>query len=356
MLDDILPHMGRKTAADISLEIPPGLAAAATVQPGGAEKLFVGDVEKAVVFLAADCRQRRIGTNGSLILLNLSGDWLFSDDEAAAMASEIVSAYGRLFGSVPAGEIDVNIRKFPDPVAVGNWEADTRGRTVTIVSSDMPFKSQSAQRLHEQLRHEIFHLWFPNGVNLSGNYDWFYEGFALYRSLKMGVGGNRLRFDDYLESLSQAYNLDAIQIDRYSLIDASARRWAGGNSTVYARGMLAAFLCDLAMLRASKGRSSVDDLLREVFQRGSSATRADGNETVLAAMRAHPELGPIIDKYVLSKAKIDWRAELLSAGITPGDDPSFARLAVVPAPNGRQRDLLDKLGYNNWRKLTKSSK
>ncbi len=221
----------------------------------------------------------------------------------------------------------------------------------------MPFKNQSVQRLHEQLRHEIFHLWLPNGVNLTGKYDWFYEGFALYQSLKFGVASNNLRFDDFLASLAQAYRIDSIQLDRGSLIAASERRWSGANTTVYARGMLVAFLCDLAMLERSKGKRSVSDLIREVYQRGAAAkTPLDGNEVVLAAMRNDVELKSIADKYITGSEPIDWRSELLAAGIASDGDGAATRLTVVQKPNGRQKDLLDKLGYNNWRKLSGSSK
>ena len=104
----------------------------------------------------------------------------------------------------------------------------------------------------------MFHLWIPNGVNLTGNYDWFYEGFALYQSLKMGVAVEPdtgltiiwIRFRGPTGSITGRKTL--------SLIDASKNRWNGNNNTqIYARGMLVAFLCDLAMLEASKGKRSV---------------------------------------------------------------------------------------------------
>src|SRR5207245_2243287 len=117
------------------------------------------------------------------------------------------------------------ILKFPRTSGPGSWEADTRGSSVTIISSDTPFKSQSLQQLHEQLRHEIFHLWIPNGVNLSGNYDWFYEGFALYQALKSGITMNRIRFEDFLDTISRAYNIDNAAEHKLSLVEASRNRW-----------------------------------------------------------------------------------------------------------------------------------
>jgi len=268
------------------------------------------------------------------------------------MAEAIFGEYRRTLGPLPDFPRRISINKFPVPGLPGNWEADTRGRSVTIISSDMPFKSQSLQRLHEQLRHELFHLWIPNGVNLSGNYDWFYEGFALYQSLKMGVGVNRLRFEDFLDTLSRAYDIDG-SAKPVSLIDASRNRWNGSNTQVYARGMLVAFLCDLALLSKSKGKLSATRLAREVYEKhGITTAPTDGNAAVLGIFRSHAELIPIIERYILGTESLEWNALLNAAGIEsgPGDRPT--RLSVSSKLSGRQKDILDKLGYNNWRKIS----
>jgi predicted metalloprotease with PDZ domain len=138
----------------------------------------------------------------------MSSQWLFSDEEAERMVSEVYKEYTKLFRQDPLSGARISLAKFPRDVKPGDWEAETRANNVTIISSDMPFKTQSLQRLHEQLRHELFHLWIPNGVNLTGNYDWFYEGFALYQSLKLAVALNRIRFEDFLDTLSRAHTID----------------------------------------------------------------------------------------------------------------------------------------------------
>jgi predicted metalloprotease with PDZ domain len=248
----------------------------------------------------------------------------------------------------------VTVARFPVSVPVDQWEADTRGNSILILSSDTPFSTQSVQRLHEQLRHEMFHLWFPNGVNLRGSYDWFYEGFALYQSLKLGVAVNRIRFDDYLDTLSRAYDLDRALQSKISLLDASKRRWSGFNTQVYARGMLVAFMSDLALLHHSHGKVSTTDLVRTIYrQNGSVSAERDGNEAVLEQMRAHSELKVIIDRNITGAESIDWNVLLAGAGLTAQTSATGTRLAVIEKPKGLQKTLLDKLGYNNWRKLTR---
>jgi hypothetical protein len=354
MLDDLLPQFAAKDGR-VTLDVPSGWRAFSQNRRAPGNEFETNDVSKSVIFVGRDLLEMPFSALGTQMSIFLDGEWNFTSSEAVAATKEVYSEYWKLFGSSPQNEIYIAVLRFPSTVAVGNWEADTRGSTVTILSSDMPFKSQSLQRLHEQLRHEMFHLWVPNGVNLTGQYDWFYEGFALYRSLKLGVAVNRIRFDDFLDTLSRAYDIDRLSAQRLSLIDASKTRWAGANTRVYARGMLVAFLCDLAMLDASKGKRSTDNLLSEIYEKHRPPAAAnDANAAILALMRSRTELLPIAERYVSGSEPLDWAPFLQKSGIEAATRDQLTRLAVVAKPSGRQKDLLDKLGYNSWRKLANS--
>ncbi len=356
MLDDLLPQTGRKSAR-INVAVPAGWKIASVDREAAAGWFVIDDIERAVFVLGTDLREKKVDFEGFELRVLFSDSWQFSDAEAAEMAREIYSDYRKLFGAAVSQKAQINLLRFPVAVSPGTWEADTRGLTITILSAEMPFKTQSLQRLHEQLRHEIFHLWVPNGLNLVGNYDWFYEGFALYQALKSGVKVNRIRFEDFLDTLSRAHSIDSMQSRRISLIDASKNRWNGANTQVYARGMLAAFLCDVAMLQNSKGKRSVEDILRKLYDgHNFSKPRQDGAAAVLKLLTSHQELRPIVDKYVKGSEKIAWQRDLHAAGIESTEENFITKLKVVPKPNGRQKDLLYLLGYNNWRNLAPVSK
>ncbi|MEO7659400.1 MAG: hypothetical protein ABIV48_07275 [Pyrinomonadaceae bacterium] len=357
MLDDLLPQLGPRTSARVSFELPAGWTVSSVAEGNGAGVFDTPDIEKAVFYLGRQRREKELEVGKSRLKLGISGAWRFTDDEAATMAASVFREYTRIFGSAPDGDFIIDISKFPSATGFGRWEADTRGSSVTIVSSDMPFKTQSLQRLHEQLRHELFHLWIPNGVNLSGSYDWFYEGFALYQSLKLGVAVNRLRFDDFLDTLSRAYDIDSMQAKRMSLVDASRNRWNGANTQIYARGMLVAFMCDLTLLENSRGKRSVTDMNRRVFERHRLPNpAADGTESILTILRSERELTAIIDGNITGVESLNWTRLLNAAGIQPKVRDQVTRLTVMPKLSGHQKDLLDKLGYNNWRKLAESNK
>ena len=121
--------------------------------------------------------------------------------------------------------------------------------------------------------------------------------------------------------------------------------------------MLVAFLCDLALLESSKGKVSVTDVIRELYkQHRSPAARMDGNTAVLDLLRSHAELRKLIDKNIVGAENIDWSTELAAVGIEAVKESPGVSLKVTVKPSGRQKDLLDKLGYNNWRNLSQSLK
>jgi hypothetical protein len=339
-LDDILPLAVIKncSTSKIKIELPDGWTAL------GNGNMDIPCAEQAVYFLAKKYRQFSVDAKTPIDLV-IAGQWKFTDEQAGGFVKEIFDEYAKVFGDVPKRRPRVYIVPFPVSVGPENWEADTRGGSVTILSSDMPFATQSLQRLHEQLRHEMFHLWMPNSVSLTGNYDWFYEGFALYESLRLGVKLNRLRFDDYLDTLGRAMTLDAAITGRPSLIEASKSRVSGNDTLLYARGMLIAFLTDMKMVSGSGGRRSVEDLLRTIYEKYRDPNNhADGNQAILDAIGDAD-----IKRCVETSDAIDWSSILKSVGIEKLDQPGSSVLKVVKNPGGSQKKLLDKLGYNNWR-------
>lgn len=361
MTGDLLPLADEKRSAKITLELPPqwSVATSEKSEKSSATNVYeVTDVEKGVFFAGKNFRGKTLNFGNAAVNFTISGDFLFSDEDAYQSAGEIFAEYEKLFGAPPAENIQISLARFPSDVKHGRWEAETRGRTVSIVSADMSFNTQSIQRLREQLRHEIFHLWMPNDLNLSGNYDWFYEGFALYQSLRLGVRLNKLRFTDFLDTLSRAYTADDLQTQKVSLLEASKNRWNGANTQIYARGMIVAFLIDITLLRESKGKRSLANVLREIYQKHNarSGARVDGSEAILKFLEADQSLRPITEKYVRRAEKIIWQTDLAAVGIEAAERNFVTVLSVKAKPGGREKDLLDELGYNNWRKLSQHKK
>jgi predicted metalloprotease with PDZ domain len=357
MLDDLLPQFSnssRTTSAFLTVETPSGWSLQTSEKRSVDGRFAVANIEKAVIALGKELRETELNVGSSALRFSISGQWLFSDNEAMTAAEEIYKNNLRIFGAAPADNVQFVIAPFPrEGAQIGSWEAETRGKSVIIVSADMPFKTQSLQRLREQLRHEIFHLWLPNGVNLTGNYDWFYEGFALYSALKSGVLLNQIRFEDFLDTIARAVNIDKEQKNRYSLIDGSLNRSNGAETQLYARGMLAAFLCDVILLQSSRGKASVDTLFRSIFDlHRPPAQFVEANPAILKVLLGYPVLKPVVDNAVNGTQSVDLQTQLEAAGIENRSNGGPTNLRVKANLSRTQKAILDKLGYNNWRKLS----
>lgn len=345
MLDDLLPAAGDKVAATVRFALPEGWAVLSTEKAKGDGTFEVPNAGKSVFVIGKGWRIKEMP--GGVPKTAIRGEWLFSDDELADFTTEVFDHYAKIFGGFPAGEKLVAIAPFPSRNGFGSWEADTRGRTVNILLSDAAFATQSKQRLHEILRHELFHLWLPNGVNLPGNYRWFYEGAALYASLKAAVMLNRIRFDDMLSTLSNAIQIETAAPEQMSLIELSQHARAENGPRLYARGLIASFLSDVEMLAASGGRRSFERLLRDIYRKHCEGDGfGDATEAVLAAMRLYPELQPIISGPITGRERSNWQATIAKAGL----EYTNGRLQVNRRLNGAQKARLDDLGYNAWRK------
>jgi predicted metalloprotease with PDZ domain len=361
MLNDLLPQSksAKPVTAKVTIEVPAGWNISTNEMSGNGKNVFdVKHIEKAVFLVGKSWRETSATVDKTNLNLVIAGnDWQFTDDEASAMAGSILQEYRKIFGSIPVSKAKIFLLPFAcETSQTDRWRAETRGDTITVVSGIIPLRSQALQRLHEQLRHEIFHLWIPNALNLSGNYDWFFEGFAVYQALRTGVEVNQIRFDDFLNTLARAYDL-AAQNQSAPLIEISNKRWANPGVSVYGKGMIVAFLCDAALLRESKGKRSLSDVFREIYQKHRYPNVSqDANSALLAVLKSHAELRAIVSDYIQGTAKIDWQKELNSLGVEVGKNEFGTRLKVSDELNGRQKDLLDKLGYNQWRKLLQKSK
>lgn len=355
MLDDLLPQIAenKNLTAKIKIELPVDWKVISNEKSVGENVYEVKNIAKAVFVVGKNWRE----TETKSINLIVAGEWQFSDAEAAQMADEIYETYQKLFEDKSVEKLNIALIRLPKEMKFGRWEAETRGRNLTILSADKPFKTQSIQLLHEQLRHEIFHFWIPNKLNLTGNYDWFYEGFTVYQALKTGVQTNQIRFEDFLATLGEAFNLDQFQTNKNSLIESSRNRWNTANPQVYARGMLVAFLSDISILKDNKGKNSIEDTFREIYQTHQFPNeKTDGNRAILKILKRNRQTNLIVKKYVETAETINWETDLQSIGIETAMENSFVKLRLKSKLNGRQKDLLDKLGYNNWRKISRKYK
>ncbi len=353
MLGDLLPRTNSAEGSPIrtlvKFNLPAGWAIATTEETGDAG-FQVKELEDAVFYVGRNLRTRSRKVGALEFTLVSAGDWVFSDDEALGMCADILREHLATVGELPTKSAMLMLAPFPQRAGAERWAAETRGETVMLVAGQSTSKVAALAQLSVPLSHELFHLWIPNALPLDGDYDWFYEGFTLYQALRVGVKLQYLTFQDYLNALGRAYEIYQFvnDRDRFSLIEASKRRWSGASALVYQKSLIVAFLYDLTLRRISNGKRTLDDVYRALFRYNrDNAARVDANAAVLNALKSQDGMQDFTRRYVESAATIDLSSAIAPFGLTTENFGARTVLKVAANLTRTQRDLLRKLGYND---------
>jgi hypothetical protein len=347
MTGDLLPL--RTGRAKLHVTLPGGWASVSGERKGKGNDFEIEDAETAVIVCGRGLRERRGRSEGIPFIVATTGEWAFGDDEVAEVVGDILKTNVSLIGIKPKGEIMVALVPPPRPAAATQWAAETRGSTVTLVSGQLPSKLVALAQLNGALSHELFHVWVPNSLSLSGDYAWFYEGFTNYQAVLVGMRRGQLTFRDYLNALGRAYDdyRAARGNTEIPLIAASRDRWADNRSLVYHKGMLVAFLYDLSLSLRTSGRESLPDVFRKLFrQHAGSTTPLDGNDAVVSALKAAAGMDTFVESYVVGNSPIDLRRDLAPFGLKVEPGGVRTHVAVANELTREQRDLLKKFSYN----------
>jgi hypothetical protein len=347
MPGDLLPLP--MSGAKVSLSLPDDWQVATLETRNGGGQYEIGDAATSIFFVGADLRVTQNSVRGMNVKFAVAGEWAFADQDVLTVVREIMEKYERAIGSIPRRSVLVMLAPFPQTSDASRWSAETRGGTVIFLSGRSTSKTAALARLSIPLAHEILHLWVPNGLALSGDYDWFYEGFTVYQSMRVSVELGYLSFHDYLDSLSRAYDqyLAGRGRDDLSLLDASARRWSGSGAMVYQKGMLVAALYDLSVRQHSRGRRSLDDVYRMLFrQRPASGNSHDGNAAVIDALNSVAGGTDFSTRYIESVNRLELANALDAFGLQLERNGARTRITVSNSLSRTQRDLLRQMGYN----------
>lgn len=337
--------------ATLRLKLPAGWQAAALAGRGPDDALEFSEAESSVILVGGDVRRRNVRTGGLEVTFAAAGEWAFSDEDFTKAISSVLKEHARVAGGAPHKQVMVILAPFPRPAGLDRWSAETRGGTVLLLAGRAPTKTSGLVRLSLPLIHETFHLWVPNGLKLEGDYAWFYEGFTLYQSIRIGMRLGQLTFQDYLDGFAQAYDgyRRAGTHAELSLIRASERRWSGPPALVYQKGMLVAYLYELHLLKHTGGKHSLGDVYAALFSR---------RQHVLSGQKANVLLLDLLnrligdqeftERYIKSAGLIDLASVVAPFGlqaVSPG--VGRTRIFVSESLTRPQRELLSKLGYNS---------
>ncbi|HKV36683.1 MAG TPA: hypothetical protein VJP89_20255 [Pyrinomonadaceae bacterium] len=302
MLADLLPQFLPGVVVEFSL--PSGWTAQSVYEADKDGKHHVLQPEETVFLIGRALRKQAKRFDGGAFDFVVDGSWPFKDAVVIKAATKVLAEYLALTG-FPL-QLKPLVMLAPLPVATGSvkWRAETRGATVVLLLDPQAQIANWPGQLGIIFTHELLHLWVPNSLLLEGDYDWFFEGFTLYTALVTALELKFINRAEYLATLGRVYDSYLSRADDLSLIDASERRWTTGNSTVYDKGMLVAFLYDLAIKRDSGGKMWLGSLYRKLFAQ-RAIQPANGNEVIIGLLSSTPAGADLAKSYIEGQRELD---------------------------------------------------
>jgi len=301
MLGDLLPESLPGVMLELSL---PAEWTCQTAAPRDWQGLYYAKQPEKAVFLIGRSLRTQVELGKATVLgCFLTGDWPFKDEVVLKSAMKVLEKYTTLTHFSPLGRPVVML--VPIPVVTGSvkWRSETRGSTVMLLMDPHADVRNWAGQLGIIFTHELLHLWVPNSLRLEGDYDWFFEGFTLYAALVTALELKFIDFDEYVATLGRVYDSYLSKPDELSLLDASERRWTTGNSVVYDKGMLVAFLYDLLISRESNGQNHLRGLYRQLFSHAPEP--ANANDVIIKLLSSTPGGADLAKNYIEGKTELN---------------------------------------------------
>lgn len=307
MLADLIPES--LSALTLEVSLPAGWTCQTAAPFDALGRYYVSKPDRAVFLVGGSLRMQWKPVTGNALACFVTGSWPFKDEIVRNAATKVLEKY------IDLTRFSLMVRPVvmlvPLPAGTGSvkWRAETRGSTVVLLMDPQADVKNWAGQLGIIFTHELLHLWVPNSLLLEGDYDWFFEGFTLYTALVTALELKLINLDEYVATLMRVYDSYLSRADELSLIDASERRWTSGNSIVYDKGMLVAFLYDLAIRRDSGGKKRLGSIYPKLIERGATQP-ANGNEVIIQLLSSTPAGAELAKSYIEGQRELDLKALL----------------------------------------------
>jgi len=245
---------------------------------------------------------------------------MYTSERLTTDFAKIVAEQKKLFGDLPYDRYVFMIHVYPGGGGgTEHWNSTIMQCTPTVFQSE-----DSYRRFLGLVSHEFFHTWNVKRLRPAGlrPYDYqhenytdllwiaegttsYYQGVMLVRAglstpdseldgLTAGINGPRDRPGTGVQSVEESSFDSWIKFNRPSPDDVNSR------VSFYDRGSMASFLLDLEVRERSAGAASLDDLMRDLYERfpetGRGYTRRDVIDS--ANRLARSDFTEFFDRYI----------------------------------------------------------
>lgn len=268
-------------------------------------KTTVYDFQKGV-FFGGDFRVKTFALKGGPLNVATRGVWKFPDAEFHALAAKLVRAERSFWRDYNFPLFLIVLFPTDDPARVYSGESRTDA-CVVYASREL----ETASALKKILAHELFHAWNPNRLGTLDNEGlyWFTEGFTEYYASQLLLRAGLISSEDYLaqyNAVLKAYYTSPARALRNEQIVSDRQKDDDARRQPYLRGNLLAHLWDARIRSATRGKHSLDDLMRDLLKEGRRAGAVLSAAAIDGAARRYLEGGvrADVERYVEAGALI----------------------------------------------------
>ena len=287
-------------------------------------------------FLAAPSlafAHRTVGA-GVLTVALVGSRWKLSGDVLADDAVRILGNARRFFSdpgpplffisAVPVGAYDERGGSF-------SGTALTNGFALLLPPPARYDRFGEAVRM--LLAHEGLHNWFGHTIRSdepSGSVAWFFEGFTTFYTRRLNYRGGLISLEKLVEDLNSAVESYVSSPERNLSAEEMAdqfRREKRMSRVAYLRGDLIALVTDYELRNASRGKRSLDHLVRELADAGRAGMRVSTASLIeTIARETSPGFGARLRATVTDGASWELPPDVLSPClrlVDKGGTPAF---------------------------------
>jgi len=347
LLSDLLPvALLKERGVSINFDLPRGWKVGSPGDAGDKDTYLIDDLDNAVFLVGADLRVTSKVVHEMPFRLLVDGNWNINDQDVLKAAVTVLDYYFELTRCKLNRPSAVLLAPLPSSQSTALWKAETRGGTVILLMNPHAQIKNWSGQLGVIFTHELFHFWVPNALALTGDYDWFFEGFTLYTALQAALQLKLITFQEFLDTLGRVYDLYLSYADDQTLLEASETRWTSSTPLVYDKGMLGAFLYDLTLRNESGGMSKLTDRYSSLCSIGIGKP-ANANDVIINLLASTEVTKNFSQTYIESRTRLELEKIVPSFGLEVSAAGNRSQFKLSKDLSANQRKLWRAIGYRS---------
>ena len=269
------------------------------------------DLMYAYLVLGEHC-ERLAKSEEAEIVLALGGRFKTSMDAVASAVEAILHVYSGIFGGTPKGRMLF----VANPYGGEEYRSGgASGRSITALIGGVLDESRTGFWA-PLVANVVGYIWNGKTIHFAEQAYWFTEGFSKYYARVICTRLGLMSESDFLRSLELAWASYLSQQGELSIREAGKDKLAN-RELVYDGGSSVAAALDLQIRKRTKNRSSLDDVMQQMYQAfGLTGTAYTMDDVIrIVSQVAGEDFEPFFSKYVTGSERLPLEEYLKDVGL-----------------------------------------